>query len=199
MLVSPAGIGDLPGGGMTSDGQGWRPRTGAAPWRLVRRGAAMSSPLLRELRDYWLSLAAGRAIPAREDLDPLDIPRLLPNLMLVDVFDDPQRFRFRLVGTRVTELAKRDSTGRWLDASLYGDTMERVLLDLRVCADTGAPVASLDTAPYLENDWIRAEALLLPLGRPDGTVEMILEGVDVVAAAATAADGDTMTLLDWRR
>jgi len=149
-------------------------------------------------RDYWLSLVRGRAIPAREDLDPLDIPRLVPNLMLVDVFRDPQRFRFRLVGTRLTELARRDSTGRGLDASLYGDNLGRVLVDLRACADTGAPVASLDTAPYLENGWIRAEALLLPFGRPDGTVEMILEGVDVVAGDGSFSDGDTVTLLDWR-
>ncbi|MEQ9334639.1 PAS domain-containing protein [Thalassobaculum sp.] len=184
---------------MTSDEQDWRPRSGAAPWRLVRSGATLASPRLRELRDYWLSLAAGRVMPAREDLDPLDIPRLLPNLMLVDVFHDPQRFRLRLVGTRLTELAKRDSTGRWMDASLYGDNTERVLLDLRACADTGAPVASLDTAPYLENDWIRAEALLLPLGRQDGTVDMILEGIEVVAGKGAGSDGNTVTLLDWRR
>lgn len=159
----------------------------------------MTSSLLRELRDYWLSLAAGRVIPPREALDPLDIPRLLPNLMLVDVFNDPQRFRFRLVGTRLTELARRDSTGRWLDESLYGDNMERVLLDLRACADTGAPVASLDTAPYLENRWMQAEALLLPFGRPDGTVEMVLEGVDVVAGDSALPDCNVVTLLDWRR
>ena len=184
---------------MTSEDHGWLPHSGPSGWRLVRSGAALSSPRLRELRDYWLSLASGRVMPSRDDLDPVDIPRLLPNLMLVDVFRDPQRFRFRLIGTRLTELARRDSTGRWLDASLYGDNVERVLVDLRACADTGAPVASLDTAPYLEKHWIRAEALLLPLGRPDGTVDMILEGVDPAEHDGVPPDGNTVTLLDWRR
>ena len=34
----------------------------------------------RELFDYWLRAADGRRMPARSDLDPLKVPRLLPHM-----------------------------------------------------------------------------------------------------------------------
>ncbi len=48
-------------------------------------------------------------MPARRDLDPCDIPRLLPYVMIVEKADD--RFRWRLVGTAVAQEAGRDLTG----------------------------------------------------------------------------------------
>ena len=34
---------------------------------------------------YWESIRSGRALPRRCDIDPTQIPRLLPYIMLVDV------------------------------------------------------------------------------------------------------------------
>jgi hypothetical protein len=178
--------------------EGWRGSAGQ-PWRVVESDAPLGSPLLRELRDYWLTARGDRAMPAREDVDPIDIPRLLPHLLLVEVHENPQRFRYRVVGTELTRLADRDPTGRWLDRDLYGDDLERVLVDFRACADTGAPVASRDTTMYLPNDWIVIEALLLPLGGPDGHVAMILVGIDKAHGADAPPNRDTVTLLDWRK
>ncbi|MDP6690000.1 MAG: PAS domain-containing protein [Alphaproteobacteria bacterium] len=61
---------------------------------------------LQQALDYWQRLRGERNMPARKDLNPADIPRLLPKLMLADVSDpeadskDPH-IRFRLVGTEV--------------------------------------------------------------------------------------------------
>jgi hypothetical protein len=55
-----------------------------------------------EFYEYWLGKGrgAGKAMPARADIDPLDIPALLANVFLIDVVPgNPRRFRFRLVGT----------------------------------------------------------------------------------------------------
>ena len=77
---------------------------------------------LRRLHRYWLSKRGGRAFPARADIDPTEIPTLLPHVLLVDVLDGGQRFRFRLVGTAVAR--GRDPTGRFLHEAapkgLYG-------------------------------------------------------------------------------
>ncbi|MDF1793122.1 MAG: PAS domain-containing protein [Thalassobaculaceae bacterium] len=71
-------------------------------------------PLLRQLLAYWESRRGNRAMPARRDLDPLDIPGLLRHLILLDVTHDPLRFRVRLYGTEVVDLRGRDLTGRYL-------------------------------------------------------------------------------------
>ena len=62
-----------------------------------------------DLYRYWLAKRADRRMPARRDLDPCDIPRLLPYVMIVEKADD--RFRWRLVGTAVAQEAGRDLTG----------------------------------------------------------------------------------------
>src|SRR5215472_4666223 len=48
---------------------------------------------------YWRRLCGERRMPSRKDFDPLDIPQILPYVMLVDVLRDPLDFRFRLLGS----------------------------------------------------------------------------------------------------
>jgi len=62
-----------------------------------------------DLYRYWLAKRAGRMMPARRDLDPGDIPALLPYLMIVDKVDS--QFRWRLVGAAAVRLDWRDPTG----------------------------------------------------------------------------------------
>src|SRR5215510_12704428 len=46
-----------------------------------------------EFYEYWRRTGAGKAMPARADIDPLDIPQLLANVFLMDVVrGPPQRF-----------------------------------------------------------------------------------------------------------
>lgn len=59
---------------------------------------------------YWKDKRGEREMPAREDIDPLDIPRLLPDIFLVDVLDDGD-YRYRLVGGRIVERAGANYTG----------------------------------------------------------------------------------------
>ena len=61
-----------------------------------------------DLYRYWLAKRADRRMPARRDLDPCDIPKLLPYVMIVEKADD--RFRWRLVGSAVAREAGRDLT-----------------------------------------------------------------------------------------
>ena len=63
--------------------------------------AKIADPRLRRFYDYWTGKCGERRFPARRDIDPLDFPYVLGNLMLVDVLRDPQRFRVRLHGTNL--------------------------------------------------------------------------------------------------
>ncbi|MGF1631886.1 MAG: PAS domain-containing protein [Kiloniellaceae bacterium] len=61
----------------------------------------VGEPPLRELYLYWFGKRGQRGFPARADIVPEEIKKLLPFIMLVDVLDDGRHFRFRLVGTDV--------------------------------------------------------------------------------------------------
>jgi len=76
------------------------------------RPGGIEIAILRSLHDYWLRCRRGGGLPSRADIDPVDIPSLLPHVMLVDVLAEGPRFRFRLVGTQVA--IGKDPTGRFL-------------------------------------------------------------------------------------
>src|SRR5260370_37561181 len=62
-----------------------------------------------DLYRYWLAKRADRSMPVRRDINPGDIPALLPYLMIVDKVDD--RFRYRLVGIATAREIGHDPTG----------------------------------------------------------------------------------------
>lgn len=86
------------------------------------------TPVLERLLAYWNSKRAGRPWPLRADIEPAEIKRLLPHIMLVDISRDPFRVRYRLVGTEVVRVSHFDFTGQYLDQLVFesGDTMDWV-------------------------------------------------------------------------
>ena len=85
-------------------------------------------------------------MPARGDSDPLDIPRLLPYVYLVDVLDDPPDFAYRLLGTDVVANTKTDFSGRKLSDIKDEGTQGRLIEIYRAVRDTREP--SIDRIRY---------------------------------------------------
>jgi hypothetical protein len=135
------------------------------------------SPKFRDLFAYWERKRGTRAMPTRADIDPIELKTHLGHLVLVEVLPGPQRFRFRLAGTKVVEAYGRDSTGKTVDEvfagtdpvayrfllEIFGTVVERRAI-LRVRGPVRPPRQMLRNT----------DALLLPLDAGDGTVGMIL-------------------------
>lgn len=64
------------------------------------------------LYGYWQRKLNGRRMPARSDIEPLDLKPVLPQLVLLDVQASPLDFRYRLAGTRTYDIFGFDLTGR---------------------------------------------------------------------------------------
>lgn len=93
---------------------------------------------LRDFYRYWLAKRGGRRVPARADIDPIEIRRFLPNIFMLDVIDGGARFRYRLVGTAVGN-AIGDYTGRYVDEALppaqyaiYRQKYESIIRDFAI-------------------------------------------------------------------
>ncbi|HYD99284.1 MAG TPA: PAS domain-containing protein [Alphaproteobacteria bacterium] len=82
--------------------------------------AQIRSPKIRALNDYWTRIRGDRLAPPRAAFDPVDVPLLLPYLKIVEFEPAPFRVRYRLVGTKVADLAGIDFTGRYLDEMSFG-------------------------------------------------------------------------------
>jgi hypothetical protein len=128
----------------------------------------------RELYGYWWSCAQSRPMPSRYDIDPIDIPHLLPGLSLLDAGKHLTLLRYRLAGTRVREIYGTEITGRgvfestlqhkrdyWL--SVYGKVIGE---GMAMQGTVRGPVAGRD---HLLLIWMR-----LPLSGLSGDVERVL-------------------------
>jgi hypothetical protein len=119
---------------------------------------------LRDLYAYWAGKRGDRALPTRAEIDPVDIPKLLPDILLLDIEAAPRRFRFRLVGTRFATTFGEPLQGRYLDELLTGRWLaywtERLSIGVRdVRPDCGVNVIAWQRRHNLQFEW-----LLLPLG-----------------------------------
>lgn len=112
-------------------------------------------------------------MPSRADIDPVEIPKFLPNILLVDVLHDPLRFRYRLVGTDIVEKRGFDPTGQMVGEAYFGRSAEAVLGHYRDIVETRA-VKFID-APFVEpRGWyVYSERLMMPLSDNDEQVHMV--------------------------
>jgi hypothetical protein len=133
-------------------------------------------PKLAQLYDYWDMIRGARAMPARRDMDPLDIPGLLPHIVLLDVERDPLRFRVRLYGTACTAIRGRDLTGHYLDEPGVSLISDQTGPANKTIIATGKP--NLTDAPYPREFGIGGHfyRLGLPFSEDDRQVSMILAG-----------------------
>jgi len=131
---------------------------------------------LEDVLDYWRRKGSGGSLPSRGDIDPIEIPKLLPELMLVDVLPSG-RYRYRLIGTGNTQEHGINATGRFLDEVLPGPEYKAHVLALYdECVRARRPLYSecLFLSSRRRSPERHTKVLFLPLAEDGETVNMVL-------------------------
>jgi hypothetical protein len=139
---------------------------------------ALIHPVLDPLLRYWHGKrGAQRAMPDRKDIDPLEIgPRLLPHLLLCDLFDRGRRVRFRVVGTNVVRRWGFEPTAKYLNGDL--GPYFASLSDLHhACFVERAPIYAVSAFRWGVNRELEAHHLLLPLAKGGFEPAIALAGI----------------------
>lgn len=139
---------------------------------------ALEPEPFRRFYGYWLDAKQDLLLPPVSAIDPLKLPRdQLPLMMIVE--DDPAsgRPRIRLAGTGVRDIADRELTGCHVDVLPDGEAMAR---RVRQCCMSGEPYTVTVPARWCNADLKAYNALALPFGGGDGTVERIVVLLDFV-------------------
>ncbi len=131
-------------------------------------------PEQRELYDYWLEKAGVRAMPSRQDINPVDFPRLLPQISLIDVDQAAKRFRVRLAGTRLREIYDREITGCYLDTLDWGAMADYWVSAYDRVVEASKPAQGMVRGPRESKDHLVQFWLRLPLADDGEKVNMIL-------------------------
>ena len=123
---------------------------------------------------YWNSLKRGEnKIPFWDDLKLSSLPDLADRLMLVDVFERPQRFRFNSVGEIIQWTYGGDLVGKFADEIDPKNPLEFFTAQASVTIEANTPTLFTDTAAFDGRRNVGEARLLLPLWG-NGRIEMML-------------------------
>ncbi len=131
------------------------------------------SPLLRRLLACWQERRRDRIGPARRDIDPVDLRWILADLAIVDVVDDPPRFRFRLVGSNIEHRRDFRWQGNWLDELPAPELRARLTETYGAVVRARAPRHGFRDI-VIEDQTLRSEYLVLPLSTDGDRVDALL-------------------------
>ncbi|HUB94655.1 MAG TPA: PAS domain-containing protein [Stellaceae bacterium] len=133
--------------------------------------------LLSALYAYWNKARGTRRMPSRSDIDPVEIPKLLPHILMYNVMPDGG-FTIRLVGEAVADFVGRNATGEPAGAVMTPRAAEVTIAILRAVVTERMPKFRAGKAHWYEEKSHRDfEACFLPLSSDGETVDIILGGV----------------------
>ena len=132
---------------------------------------------VREGLAYWQSLCGNRAYPARQQIEPRAICRLLCNTIVIKVIDGGADFEFAIVGDEVTRAYRAPLMRRRLsevaaDLPHSAEYWGSVYRD--ICTNRQPRAVRFSSGFDGEARFADAEAVLLPLGPNDETVDHII-------------------------
>ena len=123
---------------------------------------------------YWEEKRRGRSMPSRADIDPLELRKYLPGIILIDVVDDARRYVYRLVGTREVAMRGKDPTGQSMIEGFFAASLEAALAIPDKVVATKAPL-------FLHRDFTAPDGrlgyedlIMLPLSEDGERVTMIM-------------------------
>jgi len=126
--------------------------------------------------DYWKGKCGDRFAPSRADINPQEITRILPRVMLADVVhgeDGRIDFRYRLSGTAIGDTHGSELTGqrpRDLEPSAYGALIDS---HYREAIERRRPIAHM--IALRTNKKTRAYArIILPLSSDGETIDKLM-------------------------
>jgi len=67
----------------------------------------IEEPEILRLAEYWLSKRAGRRMPSRTDIDPVEIPWALSRIFIADYQAETGDYRYRVAGEEIEEVFRR--------------------------------------------------------------------------------------------
>lgn len=107
-------------------------------------------------------------MPSRADINPAQIPRLLPFISLIDVEPSIEQSRVRLAGTRLRDVYDREITGLRIEDLDLGAKRDYWMTAYRHTALDGKPTQGIVRGPRVNKEHLVQYWIRLPLAARDG-------------------------------
>lgn len=135
----------------------------------------MRSPIVRAAYEYWRSKCRDGHLPSRNDIDPTEVPRILPHVSLVERECGTGRMRYRLLGSALVDSLGLDATGQYLDEVFPEFDTSASKAYREQVFDMGKPSHRIGRPSVrFAKDFVGVERLYLPLADDGRRVDMVM-------------------------
>lgn len=133
-----------------------------------------ATPATRAFHAYWDSKRAGRDMPARRDLDPIEMKAWLPGIQLIDVHENPRRLVYRLVGEVEVAMRGFNHLGREVGDAYFAVSREEALCNYNLVIDRKTMVYDWARYRAAGGFHVSQETIFLPLSEDGVMVNMVI-------------------------
>ncbi len=132
---------------------------------------------------YWNRLRGTSSLPNVSQFDPLDIVKLLPHVVFLEVIDGGTDFRYRVIGEHVLEFFSANYTGMLMSENPRIEPEGHLITRLRRSVDLRRPIH--DPVEYIgpHRDFKKNDDIILPFADDDGQVKRLLVFVEFINKA----------------
>lgn len=130
--------------------------------------------MVLSLYRWWLGKRATSDVPDRSAVDPAELKKLLPNILIAEAMHKPFRVRYRLVGTRVNETAGFSIQGRYLDELLSAEPDQPWMDHYRSVYVNRRPLLGATSVPTSSGGYFTYEFGIFPLRNGGDTIEQFI-------------------------
>jgi len=138
--------------------------------------AVPNSADLRRLLAYWQKSCGPRPFPRRSDIDPLDVRFMLDRIALTEVYEEPRRYRLRLVGSFWYRLLGFECTGMWMHDWPH-ENQRKLTEDFYAALIEGRQPRFAKRDAIVDSRLLRYEIMQLPLSEDGERISMIITGI----------------------
>lgn len=141
---------------------------------IIPDGDGIKNARLQGILRYWNEKRGDRAMPSLRQIDPIEIPKLLPIILIADIL--PTSTRMRLLGTDSTNVYGHETRGRDVTEISLGDFSPFWQKAFALVRSAGKP--ALASGSYRNGqELLDAESVLVPLSDDGTTITHILGGL----------------------
>jgi hypothetical protein len=135
---------------------------------------AFSNTYYDPMLALWRAKAGTEKMPVRSQMTPRDLKDYLRHIILVQrEQDDPPRYRWRIIGTAVTEIIG-NHTGKLFEDSVPNAHLGRWYESIELILSSGQPWRFLGKVQLNDREYLKAENLYMPLADDNGVPSFVM-------------------------
>jgi hypothetical protein len=140
-------------------------------------GLHFDEPQYEKLLTLWREKSGDKPMPRRSQITPRDLKDFLRDILIFErIGRYPSQFRWRLVGTGITQITGHNMTGKTIEESVPAEHLPRWIECGDLILDGGQPLRFLGRVHISGREYLDAENLFLPLSN-DNDEPMFIMGL----------------------